>query len=232
MNRSLLAVAVVGLVLLAGCAGPLQSTGADAPDDDGTTVVTTGTGSVTADADLAVLQVAVVAVADTADAARSDAANRSTALVDALVDAGVPEDAITTDGYSLTAQYGEEREVTGYRAAHSYRVELPPDEAGAAIDTAVSAADAEVRGVSFTLAPETRAELREQAVANAVGDARADADAAAEAAGLNVTGVVHVEVGSGPVFYGRTLETADAATEFRPGPVSVEATVTVTYRAE
>lgn len=47
-----------------------------------------------------------------------------------------------------------------------------------------------------------------------------------------MTRVVSIEVGSTPVFARRGLETADAATELRPGPVTVEATVTVTYRVE
>ena len=235
MNRSRLAITLAGIVLLAGCAAPLQSTTATAPDSEETTVVTTGTGSVEADADLAVVRVAVVSVADTAEAARNDTASRSTALVDALVAAGVPEDAITTASYSLNAQYDRdngERELAGYRAVHTYHVEVAPDEAGTAIDAAVSEAGAEVRGVEFTLTPETRADLRAEAVENAVANARADADAAAAAAGLNVTRVVSIEVGSTPVFASRGLETADAATELRPGPVTVEATVTVTYRAE
>ena len=232
MNRPLLAVALAGIVLLAGCSAPLQTaTAADA--DDATTVVTTGSGSVTADADLAVLSLSVVAVADSADAARKDAANRSSTLVDALRDAGADDDAITTAGYSLNAQYDrEDADPTEYRAVHAYRVEVAPDDAGTAIDAAVADAAAEVWGVSFTLSADTRADLRAEAVGNAVADARIDADAAADAAGLTVTGVDHVEVGSMPVFAGRALESADASTELRPGPVTVEATVTVTYRVE
>jgi uncharacterized protein YggE len=234
MHRARLALAVVGIVLLAGCVAPLQSTATNADDGEGTTVVTTGAGSVEADADLAVVRVAVVSVADTAEAARNDTASRSTALVDTLVAAGVPDDAITTASYSLNAQYdrdGGERELVGYRAVHAYRVEIAPDEAGSVVDAAVSEAGAEVWGVEFTLSPETRAELRAEAVENAVADARADANAAAAAAGLAVTRVVSIEVGSTPTFVSRGLETADAGTEFRPGPVTVEATVTVTYRA-
>lgn len=232
MNRPLLAAALVGIVLLAGCAAPLQTaTATDA--DDATTVVTTGTGSVTADADLAVLSLAVVSTADTAEAARADAAERSNALVDALRNAGVDDDAITTAGYSLNAQYDRESdEPAEYRALHAYRVELSPDAVGEAIDAAVADAGAEVWGVSFTLLDETRTDLRAEAVGNAVADARADADAAADAAGLTVTGVDHVAVGSAPVVAGRALESADAGTEIRPGPVTIEATVTVTYRAE
>ena len=188
-----------------------------------------------ADTDLAVVRVAVVSVADTAEAARNDTASRSTALVDALVAAGVPADAITTASFSLNARYERddgERELVGYRAVHAYRVEVAPDEAGIVVDTALSEAGAEIWGVEFTLTPETRAELRAEAVENTVADARVDADAATAAAGLELTRVVSIEVGSSPVFVGRGLETADAGTELRPGPVTVEATVTVTDRAE
>ncbi|MFW5949246.1 MAG: SIMPL domain-containing protein [Halolamina sp.] len=199
MNRTVLAVALAGVFLLAGCAAPIDTAAAatDEPtEDEATTVVTNGSGSVTADADLAVVRVAVVAVAETADDAREDAADRSTALVDALEDAGVDANAITTAGYSLNAQYDEAREPTSYRAVHSYRVEVDPDDAGTVVDTSVTEADAEIWGVQFTLAPETRADLRAAAVDAAVQDARLDADAVAAAAGLEVTAVEGIQTDS------------------------------------
>lgn len=238
MNRVFTAVALAGLLLLAGCsAAPIDTAAAtDAPTDDGaTTIVTTGSGSVSAQPDTAVLQLAVVATGDSAETVRADAAERTDALLDALSDAGVPEDAVTTAGYSLTAQYdyaGGERELVGYRAVHTLQVETAPDEAGETIDAAVGAAGVEVYGVQFTLSDEAREELRAEAVDAAMNAARSDADAAAGAANLSVTGVEQVQIGSSPGYNVRYAESADSAsTQFRPGEVSVQVTVTVTYRA-
>ena len=238
MNRTVTAIALAGLLLLAGCsAAPIDTAAAtaEAPSaSNSTAIVTTGTGSVTAQPDTAVLQVAVVSTGESAEAVRADAAERTDALLDALRDAGVAEDAITTAGFSLTATYDYsdgEREATGYRAVHSVRVETAPDSAGTVLDTAVGSAGVEVYGVEFTLSDAVREELRAEAVGDAVAAARADADAAAGASGLTVTGVEQISVGSGPSYNGRFAEMDAAGTQFQPGTVSVTVTVTVTYRA-
>ncbi|WP_416726369.1 hypothetical protein, partial [Klebsiella pneumoniae] len=71
-RRTIAPIFLVGLVLLAGClSAPLQTTadgGADAINaTNATTISTTGTGEVTADADLAVVSIAVTTTADSAD---------------------------------------------------------------------------------------------------------------------------------------------------------------------
>ena len=238
MNRAITAIALAGLLLLAGCsAAPIESAvaTADGPSaSNGTTIVTTGSGSVTAQPDVAVLQLAVVSTGESAEAVRADAADRTTALLDALEEAGVPDEAITTAGYSLTATYDYsdgEREATGYRAVHSLRVETAPDSAGTVLDTAVGSAGVEVYGVQFTLTDAAREALRAEAVGDAVAAARADADAAAGAAGLTVTAVEQLTVGTSPSYDVRFAEMDSAGTQFQPGTVSVTVTVTVTYRA-
>lgn len=237
MTRTVTAIALAGLLLLAGCsAAPVDNAAAATEPASGeeTTIVTTGTSSVAAQPDTAVLWLAVVATGDTAETAREAAAERTDALLDALSDAGVPDEAVTTAGYSLTAQYdysGDERDVVGYRAVHTLRVEAAPDEAGELVDVAVGAAGVEVHGVQFTLSDDARDELRAEAVESAMTAARADADAAAEAGDLSVTGIEQVQVGSNHGYDVRFADATEAGTEFRPGEVSVDVTVTVTYRA-
>lgn len=239
MRRAALPLVIASLLLLAGCTAPLQTTSASTADSAGTTIDATGVGTVSTAPDLAVVSLSVVATADSPDEARSDVADRTDQLLSALDDAGVPEDNVTTTGYSLSPVYdysGDAREITGYRAVHSFRVEIVPDEAGTVVDTAVSAAAAEVNGVQFTLSDETRAALREQAIEQAVDHARTDADAAASAAGLDVTGVHSMQVGSSGPYYPVAYESAarggDAGTSFRPGEATVTVTVQVTYTAE
>lgn len=235
MRRYALPVALALLAVLAGCLGPLQT----ASPADGATVPTisvTGVGEVTADADLAVVSVSVRATGDTAESVRASVAERSDALRAALADAGVPEDAITTSGYRLHVQYDYddgEREEVGYTAVHAFRVEVAPDRAGEVVDIAVGNADATVDGVGFTLSDETRADLREQALTAAVENGRADADTVAAAAGVSVVGLQQASVGGAyqPYYDVRFAEAADggAPTSFSPGPVTVSATVSMTY---
>jgi hypothetical protein len=238
--RTLLPLAVGLLVLVAGCIGPLQTTSTTAADatTDATTLSTTGTGTVEAAADLAVVAVAVVRTAGTADDARGQVAADVERMRTALRDAGVPDDAVTTAAFAVYPQYDYrdgERVERDFRAVHEFRIETDPGRAGEVVDLAVGNGATEVRGVQFTLADETHATLRTQAIERAVAAARADADAMTAAAGLSVTGVESMSTSGGftPV---ERVETADAAgdraaTTFEPGPVSVSVTVQVTYRA-
>jgi hypothetical protein len=230
------------LVLLAGCLGPLQAT-TSAPTTtpttatDETVVSATGTGSVDAVADLAVVSLAVAATADTADDARGRVAADAERMRTALHDAGVPDDAVATTSFAVFPEYDYRdggRTERGVRAVHTFQVETDPDRAGEVVDVAVANGATEVRGVSFTLTPETRASLRAQAIDRAVAAARADADTMAGAADLSITGVESVST-SGSVSPVERFAAESAAdgpqTAFEPGPVVVSVTVDVRYRA-
>jgi hypothetical protein len=236
MRPAILAVALAGLVLLAGCTAPLQSTGAASADASDPTVSVTGTGTVSAEADLAVVSLAVTAQQASADAARDRVARGVDAVRTALRDAGIPEDAVTTAYFSVHPRYDDEDRVPdGYRAVHALRVEVDPARAGEVVDLAVGAGATEVNGVQFTLTDETRDALRAEVLAQAVDRARADADAVAEAADLRIVGVQSMQVGGsygpGP-FYAEAAADARGATSFAPGPVTVSASVSVTYVVE
>jgi uncharacterized protein YggE len=239
-SRLILPLALGLLVVLAGCLGPLQTTpSATEHTTDGTTLSTTGTGSVDTEADLAVVSVAVVATAQSADDARGQVASDVERMRTALREANVPDDAVTTSSFAVYPEYDYddgERTERGYRAVHSFRIETDPTRAGEVVDVAVGNGASEVQGVSFTLSDETRAELRAQAIERAVTAARADADAMAGAAGLSVTSIETMSTSGGfvPVERFDVAESAgggDARTTFEPGPVSVSVTVQVTYRA-
>ncbi|AFK19711.1 DUF541 domain-containing protein [Haloferax mediterranei ATCC 33500] len=243
MQRRIIApLLLVGLVLLAGCLSPLQAApGESANSTNATTISATGTGEVTADADLAVVNIAVTHTADSADEARGTVADNVSAVRTALTDAGIAEDDIQTTGFTIRPEYdhgGEKRELVGYRAVHTLSVEVAPDRAGEVIDLAVGAGASEVQNVRFTLTDETRAELRSEALTKAVESAKADADDVATASDLTVTGVQTATVGGSnspgpyPVAFEDARTTSGAPTELTPGPVTVSATVEVVYTAE
>lgn len=248
------ALVLVATVLLAGCAGPFQVTEnqtdslrsgsagsalqVTTSESSGPTIAVTGAGEASAEADLAVIRVSVTALADSADEARGQVASDANRLTSALADAGVPAADVTTVYFAIQPQYDytdSDRDIVGYRAVHAFSVEVAPEDAGRIVDVAVGSGASQVDGVSFTLTDETRAELREQALTEAVTAARADADVVAAAAGLSVTGVQTISVGGGvtpyPVVYAEDARAGSAATSFQPGPVSVTATVSVTYSA-
>lgn len=250
MRRLSAAVMVIVLLLATGCVGAFsggapnttpasaQAVGGGSTVGEAGTVTVSASGSVTADPDLAIVRVAVESRADTADAAREAVAADAANVRDALRDLGIPDENVRTAYYHLSAEYDYdrtgtgERVPTGYVATHAFEVRTDVDMAGQVVDTAVTSGADRVSGVQFTLADDTRQELRAQALANAVEHARADADAIAGAAGLSVTGVHAASTTSATVYpYAAVAERADAGgqTTFDAGPVTVTAQVTVAY---
>jgi hypothetical protein len=233
--KRLLPVTMALVVLLAGCAGPLQ-TGGGSADADGSTIAVSATGAASAEADLAVVHLSVDVTAESANDARDRAASGVNAVRSALADAGVPDANVTTTAFGISPVYDYvdgERELDGYRAVHSLAVETAPANAGSVVDAAVGAGATTVEGVRFTLSDERRADLRETAITRAMANARADADGIAAAADLSVTGVRHASTGASfePHPVARFEDAAGAETSFQPAPVTVTATVDVTYRA-
>lgn len=235
MKRSV-ALALVALVLLAGCAGPLQTAASD-DESAGSTISVSATGSASTDPDLAVVRVSVEATADGANAARTQVAQGVESVRAALSDAGVPEANVTTTTFGISPVYNYsrgEREVVGYRAVHSLAIETGPDRAGEMIDLTVGAGATTVEGVRFTLSDDRRAELRATALERAMDSARTDAETIATAADLSVTGVREASTSAEFVPYPATrLEDAAGGGEtvIQPAPVTVTATVQVTYTA-
>lgn len=238
MNRTataaVLAVALLAAAALgAGFAGAAQP-GATPSAAPGSTVSVSAGATVQAAPDLAVLDLAVEATADTADAAREQVARDGEQVRTAVRDAGVPDRNVRTVSFTIHPQYETrdgERDLVGFRAAHALRVETDPGAAGAVIDAAVGSGATRVSGVQFTLTDDTRRELRGDALADAMAEARADADAVASAAGVSVTGVrsaTTTESQVGPFFPAFDARES-GSTVLDPGPVSVTAQVSVTY---
>lgn len=233
MKRAIL-LAIVALVLLAGCVGPLQTAASDAPS--GPTISVSATGSASADPDLAVVSVGVEATADGADAARAQVADDVARVRSALADGGVPDANVTTTAFGIVPVYnysGSEREVVGYRAVHALAVETTPDRAGAVVDLAVGNGATRVDSVRFTLSDERRADLRATALERAMDTARTDADGIASAADLSVTGVRQAATGAEftPSPVARFEGASGGETVVQPAPVSVTVTIDVTYTA-
>lgn len=234
------AVLAVLLVALAGCAGAVESpnaVGQQAATEDTSppTIGVYANGEVTADPDLALVVVAVEVTADSADAARQQAAADVARMREAIRGLGIPDDQVRTVSFSLSPEYdfsGERRELIGYTASHAFEIESDVDRAGAVIDAAVENGATRVSGVQFTLADETRRQLRGEALTEAMGNARADADTLAAAADVSITGVQSISTGEvGVVAFRAPVAEAGggAGTVIEPGPVTVTAHVSVTY---
>ncbi|MEF8856821.1 MAG: SIMPL domain-containing protein [Haloplanus sp.] len=231
--RLIIALILVVAVLLAGCAGPLQTDAGDGAG--GSTISVSATGSATAVPDRAVVSLGVEATADSADDARAQVARTVESVRTALVDAGIPEANVTSASFGIAPVYDRTetgRERAGYRAVHALTVETTPARAGEVVDLVVGAGATNVDSVHVTLSDERRADLRATALDRAMSAARTDAEGLAAAADRSVTGVERVTTGAdfAPAPVVRFEDAADG-TVLRPASVSVTATVDVTYAA-
>lgn len=239
-SRYLSVLALVLLMTTAGCLGSTAPAVSGAAPDDGTaspSVSVTASGSVSIDPDLAVVRLVAERTADSAEEARSRVATDVAAVREALRALDIGDDAVTTAHYHIDPIYDHDREsraVVGYRAVHVLTVEADVDQAGAVVDAGVDAGAARVTGVRFTLTDDTRQTARERVLALAMANAAGDASAIADAADLTIVGVRSVSTGAPTVFpYDARVAMAETgggeATSFNAGPVTVSASVSVTY---
>jgi len=250
-DRPLAALALVGFVLLAGCAGGIGSTApanqapADADTDDGgTTVAVAGQATVDAEPDAATVTLAVRAAGDDAATVRDRLAANVSAVRSSLADYGLDDDQVTTEHFRVRQTRPPERErgdAPDYVGVHALTVELDDvDAVGDVVDRAVEAGATEVGHVTFRLSDERRAELREQALTDAMADARSEAALLADTEGLTVgtpasisTDEVSVDRPHREVAYATAAATpaADRQTAVEPGDVTVRVSVQVVYNA-
>ncbi len=210
-----------------------------------TETITVGTtGQVEAEPDKAVVRLAVEARSDDPGTARTRVGENVSAVKAALDEIGINESAIRTEDFRISEDHRrrprkpDAEPKTTYRASHRLTVEVDDvDQTGEVIDTAVDSGSAEIHDIQFTLADDTRQELRNGALDNAMANARTQADTIANSADLQIVGVHSVTTED--IRYPRHRVGLEAyaggdgagGTELSSGPVSVTASVTVTYNA-
>lgn len=248
-TRALPVFVVVTALVAVGTAGAVMTVDSTAANPAATNATTTqhggdrtvsvsGEGSASAAPDTAVVTVAVVVDGDDPAAIRDDLASGAQSLRTALTDAGIDADQISTTDYQIREPRRYDRAESGpdYTGTHAFEVRLDDtDRTGTVVD-ATAENSAEVTGVEFTLAEETRTDLRDEALENAMGDARGQAETLAAAGDLQVTGVATVDASNrnySPVRYEAAM--ADSAgssgTTIDAGDVTVSVDVRVTYNA-
>lgn len=234
----LAAVAMVAMVLIAAIAvtRPLViRTGGD--NAAAKTLQVTGTGTVSAAPEQAVLFLAVQTQSASAAQASADNAAVMTTVIQALSSIGIDKNSIETISYTLSPIYENNpnqstpSKIVGYAARNAIQVTVTDwGKVGKALDVAVSAGANDVQGIMFTLTSATLATLQKQALGQAVQDA--DGQAKAVASSLGVTIVGPISVTPGYVFQPnyKQFTAASQPTPIQPGTLQVTATVQVTYQ--
>ncbi|MDQ6634201.1 MAG: SIMPL domain-containing protein [Gemmatimonadota bacterium] len=171
-------------------------------------LVTSGQGEAKVTPDRASVLVNVQTRAATAAASASENAQRTRAVIDALLKLGLPKEQVTTEGYTVYPEMrydntGGSPRVTGYVVTNTVRAETHrPEQAGAIVDAALGAGANVINSLSFYAS--SIEEPRRQAIALAVASARADAEAMARAAGGSLGGLLELST-QGPTMPPRPM---------------------------
>ena len=232
----LAAVAMVAIVLISALTlvrpANIQTIGQTAAAQK--TIQVTGTATLSAPPDQALLVLAVVTQASSATQASADNSATMTNVLAALTNLGIDKNSIETVSYTLSSVYDQSTpsKVVGYTVRNAIQITLKDfNLVGKALDTAVSAGANEVQGITFTLSSTTLATLQKQALGQALQDADGQARAIASNLGVNLVGPISVS----PAYsfqpnYSTFNAAAAQPTPIQPGTLQVAVTVQVTYQ--
>ena len=241
-NRQLYAVAIVSIVALAllnGIALYYAASRSAAPALRSETGVQTnvisvsGSGTASADPDLAYVSVSVLTSSTTATDAQDKNADTMRKVIDALKRIGVADGDLRTEYYSLQPTYGQDKEprIVGYECRNTLRVTWRRvKEVGAVLDEAVKAGANIIGGVTFALSEQKIDALTAEAIKNAVAEADAKAQAIALAMGVRIVGKISASTEVSYVPLRQTYELKAGATPIIPGELQLTLTVYVNYR--
>lgn len=207
---------------------------AGAPGRLGPEIVTYAAGEAQLTPDRAAVYIGVQTRASTAAAAARDNAQRQTAIISAIVGAGVPRQQISTENYSVSPEtrYDQQTQtatVTGYAVSNVVRVEVRrTDQIAPVIDAALAKGANQINSLDFFSSSSDSA--RHEALAQAIARARGDAEAMARAAGGSLGSLLELttsDAGPRPVY--RTQVSAAglamAPTPIEPGQQTVRVSV-------
>jgi uncharacterized protein YggE len=206
------------------------------------TISVDGLATIKAMPDLVAIYFRVETNGTTASEAREKNAEIVDKAIKSLVAIGIPEEKIQTLDFNIYADYDwidGRQELRGYKAIHSFKVELSSekmDKAGAAIDAAVDAG-ALVEHIDFELSTEKQNEYKAIAMSQASQDARTKAEAIASGLGKKIGKVVTVSALDfgyypWPIYRAETFnakEAKAALTTIKPAEKEISARVSVTF---
>ncbi len=207
-----------------------------APRVHAASVRATAEAVVVANADQARIAIGVITQAPTAQAAASQNAAQTQAVLDRLRSAVSDKKDIRTISYSVSPNYQYPRDggkptIAGYSAVNTVEVTIGDlSEVGRIIDIAVQGGANQIQRLEFILKDEKPA--RAEALRLAAIEARSNAEAMAAALGLKTGAVLTIEQGAPesvrPPVPLAAARMAAVNTPVEPSPIEVRATVTLT----
>ncbi len=206
------------------------------PAAQGATISVTGGASVSLKADYAQVTVGVSTTDETVEKAGAANAEAIHAVIAALKNAGIAEEDIATNSYSVNVEYDYstgKAVQSGYNVSNQLTVIIRDmDHIGATLDKATAAGANSIYGIQFLSTKS--AEAQDEATAYAVQDALRKAKLLADAAGLEVGGILSItEANANMQVSARTYDSKNAvqatSNAILPDNASVSASVTIVF---
>lgn len=243
MNRRICAALLAAVMMSASAAALAESpmyTPAPMLAQESTTITVQGTAQVMAEPDEVSVTANASVMANTVGSAQEAMGAIVTAATQKLLELGVLDADIVTSDYGYHPRYNyDTNTVTGYEANHTLTitcrdVDMLDGVIGALTDSGFS----NIYSVSYDIS--TRSELYQQALELAMRRAEEKALRMAQNGGMTLTGIKSIAENGGYNEGYSVNVTADAGmlrskaegTGIRSGSVSVNASVTVVYRAQ
>ena len=202
------------------------------PVRSGPEIVTSASGEAQLVPDRAAVYIGVQTRASTAAAAARDNAQRQSAVIGAVIAAGVPREQISTENYSVSPetrydQQTQKTTVTGYVVSNLVRVEVRRiDQIAPVLDAALAKGANQINSLDFFSSNSDSS--RHEALAQAIARARGDAESMARAAGGSLGALLELttsDAGPRPVYRMQVSALAAAPTPIEAGQQTVHVTV-------
>jgi uncharacterized protein len=167
---------------------------------DKRTISVSGTGTVTADADMAIVRVGYKLFGPDGKSAYATATETSNAIMKALIASGIPKTAIESTSQVLQhaqpfeiqqfPMNSDERRDRQFTVTQSWIIRVKPDDAGSTLNTAIEAGANESGWIQWIV--QNPSSLEAQASAKAVADARLIAEQIAQKSNVQLGHLVSV----------------------------------------
>jgi uncharacterized protein YggE len=196
------------------------------------TITIAGTGSLEIAPEIATISLAITTRSQVSSEAQSQNAIETKRLTDALTQRyGLQKNQITTTSYTLTQELDPNNPnvVIGYVVRHNLAISVNfVDGLGEFLDLATASGATSIEYIQFGLKDQKAYEL--QALRLSMQDAHTKASAIADSVGRRIIRVVKVSEGEYSSDSGRRdAQTREPGTEIFPSPITITATLTVTY---
>ncbi len=225
------ALITAALALAVGCAH------VDMPTDgspDGIRV--SGVGKVTADPDIAHVQLGVDTFDEEVGPALAENNTKASRIIEAVKAAGVADEDIGTTGFNVSAQRDYRQEgpdnIVGFQVSNTVTVTMRDiDAVGDVLQAALDAGANNVH--NFSMSVDDADELRQEARVKAIEDARERAEVMAEAAGVTLGAATSISESSvgvpSPTTVRLDFAAAEGAVPIEPGELELTVTVQVVF---